>query len=39
MLLKLFHELERQGTLLNSFYEVSISLLTKPNMAKQKRKE
>jgi hypothetical protein len=29
-LLKLFHEIEREGTLPNSFYEVSITLFPKP---------
>jgi hypothetical protein len=30
-LLKLFHEIEREGTLPNSFYEASIILITKPD--------
>jgi hypothetical protein len=30
-LLKLFHEIERKGTLLNSFYEASITLIPKPD--------
>jgi hypothetical protein len=30
-LLKLFHEIEREGTLSNSFYEVSITLIPKPD--------
>jgi hypothetical protein len=30
-LLKLFHEIEREGTLPNSFYEASITLILKPN--------
>jgi hypothetical protein len=30
-LLKLFHEIEREGTLSNSFYEASITLIPKPN--------
>jgi hypothetical protein len=30
-LLKLFHEIEREGTLPNSFYEESIILLPKPD--------
>jgi hypothetical protein len=30
-LLKLFHEIERNGTLLNSFYEASITLIPKPD--------
>jgi hypothetical protein len=29
--LKLFHKIERTGTLPNSFYEVSITLTQKPN--------
>jgi hypothetical protein len=29
-LLNLFHEIEREGTQLNSFYEVSITLIQKP---------
>jgi hypothetical protein len=28
-LLKLFHEIEREGTLLNEFYKASITLITK----------
>jgi hypothetical protein len=30
-LLKLLHEIEREGTLLNSFYEANISLIPKPD--------
>jgi hypothetical protein len=30
-LLKLFHEIQREGTLPNSFYEASISLVPKPD--------
>jgi hypothetical protein len=29
--LKLFHKIEKQGTLLNSFYEASITLIQKPD--------
>jgi hypothetical protein len=31
MLLKLFQEVEREGELLNSFYEASIILIVEPN--------
>jgi hypothetical protein len=36
-LLKLFHEIEREGTLPNSFYEASITLITKPNKDPSKK--
>jgi hypothetical protein len=31
ILLKIFQEIEREGTLSNSFYEASITLIPKPN--------
>jgi hypothetical protein len=31
ILIKLFHEIEREGTLTDSFYEASITLIPKPN--------
>jgi hypothetical protein len=37
-LLKLFHETEREGTLSNSFYEASITLIPKPNKDTSKKK-
>jgi hypothetical protein len=36
-LLKLFHEIEREGTLPNSFYEVSITLFPKPDKDTSKK--
>jgi hypothetical protein len=36
-LLKLFHEIEREGTLLNSFYEASITLIPKPDKNPSKK--
>jgi hypothetical protein len=39
-LLKLFHEIEKEGTLPNSFYEISVILTQKPNRTyPKKRKE
>jgi hypothetical protein len=38
-LLKLFHKIERKGTLPNSFYEASITLITKPGKDTSKRGE
>jgi hypothetical protein len=37
-LLKLFHEIEREGKLPNSFYEASITLIPKPNKGTSKKK-
>jgi hypothetical protein len=34
-LLKLFHEIEREGTLHNSFYEINITLIPKPDTSKK----
>jgi hypothetical protein len=34
---KLFHELEREGTLPNSFYEASITLISKPDKDTSKK--
>jgi hypothetical protein len=36
-LLKLFHEIEREGTLPNPFYEASITLIPKPNKDTSKK--
>jgi hypothetical protein len=36
-LLKLFHEIERERTLPNSFYEASITLIPKPNKETSKK--
>jgi hypothetical protein len=36
-LLKLFHEIEREGTLPNSFYEASIILINKPDKDNSKK--
>jgi hypothetical protein len=36
-LLKLFHEIEREGKLPNTFYEASITLNTKPNKDTSKK--
>jgi hypothetical protein len=37
-LLKLFHEIEREGALPNSFYEASITLIPKMNKDKTKKR-
>jgi hypothetical protein len=37
-LLKLFHEIEREGKLPNSFYEASITLILKPDKDTSKRR-
>jgi hypothetical protein len=36
--LKLFHELEREGTQLNSFYKASITFIPKPDKTPPKRR-
>lgn len=38
MLLKLFHKLEREGTVPNPFDKASITLLPKPDRKQQKKK-
>jgi hypothetical protein len=38
ILLKLFHKIERDGTLPNSFYEASITLIPKPDKDTSKRR-
>jgi hypothetical protein len=38
-LLKLFHETKREGTLPNSFYEVSKTLIPKPDKDPRKKRE
>jgi hypothetical protein len=37
ILFKLFHKIETEGTLLNSFYEATITLITKPHKEPRKR--
>jgi hypothetical protein len=39
MLPKLFHKIEKDGTLPKSFYEASITLITKPHKYITKKKE
>jgi hypothetical protein len=39
ILLKLFHEIEREGTLPNSFYVASITLIPKPDKDTSKKEE
>jgi hypothetical protein len=36
-LLKLFHEMEREGTLPNSFYKASTTLISKPKSPPKRR--
>jgi hypothetical protein len=38
MLLKLFHEIERDGTLPNSFYEARITVIPKPYKTHPKKR-
>ena len=37
--LKLFHKIETEGTLLNSFYKATITLITKPHKDPTKKRE
>jgi hypothetical protein len=39
MLLKLYHKIQKEGLLPNSFYEASVTLLPKPGEDASKKKE
>jgi hypothetical protein len=39
ILLKLFHEMETEGTLQNSFYEATVTLIPKPHKKTQQERE
>jgi hypothetical protein len=38
MLLKLFHQVQKEGILPNTYYEASIALITKPDKDQSKKK-